>query len=117
MSAQKNPMSRRDCLSWGAAAAVLGSVPSEALAAPKREKKHGRGHVQHHAHYEVAGTAPDSLNGLAMAKGLAFGSCLETAAKKPSKLASMQQFNAKRAGFDDPQMRALFVAQCGILVP
>ena len=116
-SAETSPLSRRDCLNWGAAAAALGGLSSGALAAPLHEKKHGRGHVHHHAHYPVAGTDPESLNGLAMAKGLAFGSCLGTVAKTPSKLASMQQFNRALAGFDDPQMRALFIAQCGILVP
>jgi endo-1,4-beta-xylanase len=113
----KGVLSRREWLSWGAAAAALGGISSEALAAPKREKKHGRGRVHHHAHYEAAGTAPDSLHGLAMAKGLGFGSCLGTAAKVAAKLSSVQQFKAVPAGFDDPQMRALFVAQCGILVP
>ena len=114
---EKNVLSRRECLNWGAAAAAFAGVAAEAVASPKREKKHGRGHVHHHAQYPAAGTAPDSLNGLAMAKGLGFGSCLGTAAKAPAKLSTVQQFKAVPAGFDDLQMRALFIAQCGILVP
>jgi endo-1,4-beta-xylanase len=85
--------------------------------APRREKKHGRGHVHHHAHYEPAGTAPDSLNGLAVAKGLAFGSCLGTAGRKAPKIAGQPPTKPEPAGYDDPQYRALFLAQCGILVP
>jgi len=50
-----------------------------------------------------AGAAPDSLNGLAKTKGLAFGSCLGGGKDSYS--------------FRDPQVRALMIEQCGMLVP
>lgn len=109
-------MSRRACIGWAAAAGAL-SLEGAFAASAKHDKKHGRGHAHHHRDFEKAGTAPDSLNGLAMAKGLAFGSCLGTAAKRPPKLENLKAFKAEPAGYDDPQMRALLVEQCGILVP
>jgi len=119
-----SPLSRRDCMLWGAASFAGLSHDALAGTAPKREKKHGRGHVHHHTHYDAAGTAPDSLNGLAMEKGLAFGACLGTAAnplkpvvQKPAKPGAPVKPVPYASGFDDPQMRALFAAQCGILVP
>lgn len=125
-------LSRRDCLALGAAGLLVEGALAEG---PLREKKHGRGRVHHHVHYEVAGTNPDSLNGLAVAKGMAFGACLGTASKRapklpgrvppkpikavPGKLPAEKPPAPKAlsAGFDDPQLRALFIAQCGILVP
>ena len=107
-------LSRRACIT-GAAAGLLSQAAF--AGAPKREKKHGRGRVHHHTQYDVAGTAPDSLNGLAMAKGLAFGSCLGTSAKKAAKLPVGTPHPMQLAGFDDLQLRALIVAQCGVLVP
>lgn len=109
-------LSRRDCMGWAAAAGAL-SLEEALGAAPKRTKKHGRGHTHHHKHLEKAGSAPDSLNALAQAKGLAFGSCLGTGLKKAADIASLAQFRKKPSSYDDPQMRALFVEQCGILVP
>jgi endo-1,4-beta-xylanase len=52
-----------------------------------------------------------------MAKGLAFGSCLGTSAKKAAKLPVGTPHPMQLAGFDDLQLRALIVAQCGVLVP
>lgn len=52
---------------------------------------------------DAAGTAPDSLNGLAKAKGMGFGSCLGGGYDSSS--------------YQDPKVRELMVAQCGILVP
>ncbi len=110
-------LSRRNCITWAAAAGAL-SLEEALGALPKREKKHGRGHTHHHKHWEKAGSAPDSLNGLAQVKGLAFGSCLGPSLKKVSAdIASLAQFKSKPASYDDPQMRALLVQQCGILVP
>lgn len=108
-------LSRRDCMTLGlAAAAALGG---SSLAAPNREKKHGRGHTHHHKHLEKAGAAPDSLNGIAMSKGLFFGSSIGLGLKKAANMASLAPFKDKPSAFDDPEMRALFVEQCGILVP
>ena len=108
-------LSRRHCIAqgigWAAAALSLDAAFAGTL---NREKKHGRGHPHHHQIFEQAGSAPDSLNALAMANGLAFGSCLGTGAKKPPAIPSLV---AMPVGYDDPQMRALLVAQCGILVP
>jgi endo-1,4-beta-xylanase len=114
-------LSRREWISrglaWTAAAALAGESAFAGL--PKRDKKHGRGRIHHHRNFAKAGTAPDSLNGLAYEKGLAFGSCLGTGIHKASAATTpgVKPFAAEKAGFDDPQMRALLVAQCGILVP
>ncbi|GAA0554534.1 endo-1,4-beta-xylanase [Rhizomicrobium palustre] len=107
--------SRRNWLLCAGAFAAEGAFAG----APKREKKHGRGHIHHHTNFEAAGSAPDSLNGLAVGKGLAFGACIGTASKKPPLLKSTTAKPAKPrpAAFDDPQLRGLFVSQCGILVP
>lgn len=62
-----------------------------------------------------ADSAPDSLNGLAAAKGLRFGSCLGTG---PSGAPPQPGVADKRSNqFDDEALKALFVAQCGVLVP
>ncbi len=50
-----------------------------------------------------AGNSPNSLQGLAKARGLAFGSCLGGGRRSTS--------------FHDPAVRALMIAQCGMLVP
>ena len=112
-------LSRRDCLgqamAWTAAAALAqGAFAAEG---PKRDIKHGRGHAHHHRKFDKAGTAPDSLNGIAYEKGLAFGSCIGTGIKNANTTTGLKQFAKMKVGFDDPQMRALLVAQCGILVP
>jgi endo-1,4-beta-xylanase len=113
-------LSRRDCLGQGIAWTAAGALATgSALAGdgPKRDIKHGRGHAHHHRTFDKAGTAPDSLNGLAYEKGLAFGSCIGTGLKKAGAAAGLKQFAKIKPGFDDPQMRALLVSQCGILVP
>jgi endo-1,4-beta-xylanase len=113
-------LSRREWMGLAAAAAAGAMAFDGAFAAgPKRDIKHGRGHPHHHRFFEKAGSAPDSLNGLALAKGLAFGSCLGTGINKATAAATagMKDFANIRSGYDDLQMRALLVAQCGILVP
>ena len=108
-------VSRRDWMSW-AAAAGLGF--GGALAAPRHVVKHGRGHVHHHKHLITAGSAPDSLNGAALAKGLMFGSAIGQGLKPPAGMDALKPYAVKpSAAFGDPRMRALMVAQCGILVP
>lgn len=62
-----------------------------------------------------ASSAPESLNALAAAKGLRFGSCLGTG---PSGAPHASGFNPKRSdSFDDPNVQAIFARECGILVP
>ena len=108
-------LSRR---AWLSGAAAAGFTLSDAFGATVRhEKKHGRGHIHHHKHLVQGGFAPDSLNGLARTKGLRFGSTLGSALKPPPGMDALKQFQRRPAGFDDPRMRALFVAQCSILVP
>jgi endo-1,4-beta-xylanase len=110
-------MSRRTVIGqsalWAAAAALEPALAGSLV----REKKHGRGHPHHHRTFEAAGSAADSLNGLANAKGLAFGCTIGTGAKKPPPLESLKQFAKMKPSYDDPEMRALLVAQCAILVP
>jgi endo-1,4-beta-xylanase len=60
-------------------------------------------------------SAPDSLNTLAAAKGLRFGSCLGTG---PSGAPPQPGATDTRPNqFTDAALKALFVAQCGVLVP
>lgn len=108
-------LSRREWMACAAAASALGM--DEAFAAPRHEKKHGRGRTHHHKNLQKAGSTPDSLNGIAMGTGLFFGSSIGLGLKKAATMASLTQFKNKPSAFDDPQMRALFVEQCGILVP
>ena len=87
--------SRRETLTLAAAAATASLLPCAAQA--------------------QAGTTPDSLNALAAAKGLRFGSCLGTG---PSGAPHPATFDGSRANsYDDPKVRDLFVKECGILVP
>ncbi len=59
--------------------------------------------------------APDSLNALAARKGLRFGSCLGTG---PSGAPPQPGVTDTRPNqFADDRLKALFAAQCGILVP
>jgi endo-1,4-beta-xylanase len=86
-------LSRREILAAAAAATIL---PLPAFA-------------------DVAGSAPDSLNALAAVRGLRFGSCLGTG---PSGAPHPGNWDGTRANsYDDPQVRAIFVRECGILVP
>jgi endo-1,4-beta-xylanase len=102
---------------WMTGAAAL-SVGEAFGATMRHEKKHGRGHTHHHNHSPKAGTAPDSLNGVARTKGLWFGSAIGAGLKAPVGMTELKPFEGKRAaGYNDPRMRALQVAQCGILVP
>src|SRR3569832_1974747 len=67
------------------------------------------------ARADVAGIAPDSLNALASAKGLRFGSCLGTG---PSGAPRQPGVTGQRANqFDDDQLKAIFLRECGVLVP
>ncbi|MEI9994428.1 MAG: endo-1,4-beta-xylanase [Rhizomicrobium sp.] len=63
----------------------------------------------------ASAAGPASLNALAAAKGLRFGSCLGTG---PSGAPHPGSFDGKRANsYDDPQVREIFLRECGILVP
>ncbi len=106
-------LSRRDCMAWAAAGTALSLEGALGATAPKRVIKHGRGHVHHHPRFEQAGTAPDCLNAIAQTKGLAFGSALGGALRHTAPAKG----KARLTPFEDPQLRALFVEQCGILVP
>jgi endo-1,4-beta-xylanase len=79
-------LSRRDCLALTLAASAGALLPDTAAA-------------------DAAGTAPDSLNGLAAAKGMGFGSCIGGSGGR------------RTSSFDDPQVRAIMLRECGILVP
>jgi endo-1,4-beta-xylanase len=115
-------LSRRECMGQGIGWAAAGAMAFDSAFAgpgPKRDIKHGRGHPHHHRFFDKAGSAPDSLNGLALAKGLAFGCCLGTGGHKTAATTapSLKPLGKIKSGYDDPQMRGLLVAQCGILVP
>lgn len=64
----------------------------------------------------VAGAALDSLNGLARAKGLRFGNALGAGPSgAPARPGAPPDTRGNQ--FKDEKMRALMIAQCGILVP
>ncbi len=87
-------LSRRDVLATGAAVAASAVIPAAA---------------------QTAGSAPNSLNGIATTKGLRFGSCLGTG---PSGAPPQHGVTDTRPNqFSDAAFRALFLAQCGVLVP
>lgn len=97
-------ISRRTCMALAAA-----GVLSEAVGATTDHTRY--------SHPRGAGTAPDSLNGLAKAKGFGFGCALGTGYKGRPQVPSLTPFMSRPPTFYDPQMRALFLSQCGILVP
>jgi len=106
-------LTRRDCVSWALAASL---VPfDEAFAAGKR-------HHHRHAHkaVQLAGSAPESLNGIAMSKGMHFGSSIgmDSTAEGLALLPPEVLARPRRApSFDDANVRKLMVEQCGIVVP
>jgi endo-1,4-beta-xylanase len=92
-----NGLSRRDCFAFGLAAAACGCAPM-----------HGEEPTR-------AGQTPGTLNALAKEKGLMFGSCLGTG---PSGAPRSGSLDGKRANsFEDPNIRALVIEQCGMIVP
>ena len=106
-------ISRRACLTFAAA----GLFPVEAFGAIRHKKKrYLRHHPLHRRTPEPAGTAVDSLNGLARSRGLAFGSCIGTG---PSGAPGSRARGAARraSSYEDPHYRALMISQCGLLVP
>lgn len=114
-------LSRRDWMMSAVAAASCLTF-EDAFAASRRFHKHRRGHAhrRHQRHWEEAGIAPDSLNGVAQTKGLRFGSSIGTGSTKGElELLSKDVLARPRRApsFADPRVRALMVAQCGILVP
>lgn len=62
-----------------------------------------------------AAEASTSLNTLAKEKGLLFGSCLGTGPSGASPSIAFEGMRSK--SFDDAQVRALTVSQCGMMVP
>jgi endo-1,4-beta-xylanase len=99
-------LSRRNCMAWALAAA---GTLSEAFGATTDRARYD--------HRLVAGLAPDCLNALAKAKGLAFGCAVGTGYKRQPQVPSLAPFLSRPPTFADPQMRALFLSQCGIMVP
>ena len=99
-------ISRRECVTLAVAAGLL---PFEqALGA------------QTHKQAQLAGSAPDSLNGIAQSRGLRFGSSIGMDSTKeglallpPDVLARPR----RKPSFDDPGVRKLMVEQCSIVVP
>jgi endo-1,4-beta-xylanase len=101
---------------WMALAAAVPLARASAAALSSRNHVLEHRHILKHTPGKAAGTAPDSLNGMARAKGLRFGSCVGTGpsgAPGSQVLSEMQ----RAASFNDPRVRALLVAQCGMLVP
>ncbi|MDE2185031.1 MAG: endo-1,4-beta-xylanase [Alphaproteobacteria bacterium] len=95
----------------GLALGALGACPLEA-ATPlhHRKQRYLRRRTLWRHGPAPAGTAPDSLNGLARARGLRFGSCICT-------VPFVEHGHHMLASYSDPRYRALFVSQCGLLVP
>ncbi len=96
-----NDISRRDCMTLALAATAAGSLSFHAAAAGNED---------------AAGTGAESLNGLAASKGLRFGSCVgDGPSGAPGPHTAEDDVRAN--SFADPNMRALLVSQCGMLVP
>ena len=88
-----NNITRRTCIASSLALAASACTPPKPL--PEQAKR-----------------PADSLNAAAETKGLRFGSCLGTGN------GGVKSFEGKFTGsFEDPQVRALTIEQCGILVP
>ena len=108
-----NKLSRRDWMTWAVAAA--GSLSfEEALGSAKHPNK------RHFGDRPPAGSAPDSLNGLAQAKGLRFGSCIGTGIIKAELELLPDNVRARPrrpSAYENTQVRVLMASQCGILVP
>jgi len=86
-------LTRRTCISSGLALAAGACTPPKPLLEQTRHPA-------------------DSLNTIAETRGLKFGTCLGTGN------GGVKSFEGKFTGsFEDPQVRALTVEQCGILVP
>jgi endo-1,4-beta-xylanase len=96
-------ISRRECVAAALAAAV-GCVPLQSAVAKKEQ---------------LAGTGAVSLNRVAQTKGLRFGSCLGDGPSgvPVGALAGNAVDDGRGSQLEDPNMRTLMVAQCGILVP
>lgn len=77
-------LSRRDLIAAALAAAAAGCAKGSAA---------------------KAGSAPDSLNGLAAKKGLGFGSCIGGTG------------NQRSSSFNDERVREILIRECGMLVP
>jgi endo-1,4-beta-xylanase len=92
---------RRDCMALGLAATAAGCAQFDSV--------FGTGKP-------AAGSAPDSLNGLAEAKGLRFGSALGNGPSgAPARPGTPPDTRGNQ--FEDEKMRALMIAQCSLLVP
>ena len=104
-------LTRRD---WMTGALAAGMLPfDEAWAAHRK-------HARRHKHVPLAGSAPDSLNGIARSRGHRFGSSIGMESTKeglallpPEVLARPRRVPS----FDDSNVRRLMVEQCGIVVP
>jgi endo-1,4-beta-xylanase len=93
-------LNRRDCMTLALAATAAGCAPFDSVYESLSSKK----------------SAPDTLNGLAEAKGLRFGSALGNGLSR----APRNEFlgpDERADQFTDGRLRALFAEQCGILVP
>ena len=96
-------LTRRGCMALGLAATAAGCAPFDSIMGSLTPAP-------------AAGSAPDSLNGLARAKGLRFGSALGSGPSGAPVLPG-DPVDTRGNQFEDPNMRALMIAQCGILVP
>ena len=99
-------VTRRDCMSWGLAAGVM--PLDQAWAKSARPK------------IRPAGAAPDSLNGIAMSRGLRLGSSIgmDATAEGLALLSPEVRARPQRSpSFDDGAVRRLMVEQCSIVVP
>jgi endo-1,4-beta-xylanase len=107
-------LSRRNTLAMALASASWLSLDN-ALGATRHH------HLGHRSKFgKAAGTAPDSLNGIAKTRGLKFGSSIGTGSSKGELGLLSKDILARprRApSFADPHLRALMVEQCSILVP
>jgi endo-1,4-beta-xylanase len=93
-------LNRRDCIALALAATASGCAPMNSVLGGFQTDK----------------PALDTLNGLAEAKGLRFGSALGNGASH-APASGGQRTDERSDQFTDEKLRALFITQCGMLVP
>ena len=96
-------VTRRDCMALGLAATASSCAPFNSVMNSFKPNA-------------IAGSAPNSLNGIARSRGLRFGNALGAGPSgAPARPGAPPDTRGNQ--FEDEKLRALMIAQCSILVP